>query len=347
MNSLIKLNSIQPLYHPESKIILQWKNDGNTTAGNIDNWVSTMLDPYINIYFNFGDDNSNTYEGLSSDILSSMQPNSYIIDDKLSGLIYGYVFKKGTILNKQFIYNMNNILILKAGLQVAKPGDPNTQLIYPYAQKLRNIILPSVIYHSYINYSDFPARTKLWDEITNIYSLNKLYSFINGINVNTSNIDVSFIDNITTNDLSEIHFNDSQDGDVFAGWTYNDIVYIEKTEDVSNIELALDHCKHKLEELVYSNYLLLFNEWKKEQIQRDTDALVNGEPDETKGKSSIQTDININMYNDNDNTQVRVKPTKGYVSDPVENDYLHRIYNVKLSAQANGRWIITEVKTSD
>lgn len=339
------INSFTPLFHPKSTIIQQWEDDEQhvNQSLNIENDAyKAKLNTFINIYIDISEET----EGLPASIFTNIINAGYIVDYELSGIIYGYLFKPGTIIYRNQFTNITNKYMIKSGKLVFKKGTTSDSIQYPFDGKLYNLILPSVIYHYTIKTSNFPrANNQLYSDMVNTLIINTLCEF-DRLTINIDNIDTSFIETITIDDIKEI-INESTNE--LLGWHYNEIIFINTTEASSKNE-ALEICKENIKYLVYSNYQMLFNTWTRNTISQyygiNNQYIINGEHDNIHFYTDTLTYNNVQLINSSgeQNIKVVVRPNKSNINDIINNDdYLAPKYIVYINRQSDGRQLVESI----
>ena len=339
------INSFTPLFHPKSTIIQQWVDDEQhvNQSLNIENDAyKAKLNTFINIFI----DISTKTEGLPTSIFTNIIYGGCIVDYEFSGIIYGYLFKPGSIIYRDQIGNINNKYMIKSGKLLFKRGTTSDSIRYPFDGKIYNLILPSVIYHYSIKSTNFPrANKQLYSDMVNTLIINTLCEF-DGLTININNIDTSFIGNISIGDIKEI-INESTN--TVLGWHYNEIIFVN-TKEASTKDAALEICKQNIKYLVYSNYQMLFNTWTRNIISQyygtNNQYIINGEHDNIHFVTDTLTYNNVQLINSNGDQTIKVvvRPNKSNINEQIDNnDYLYPKYIVYINRQSDGRQIVDSI----
>ena len=338
------INSFTPLFHPKSTIIQQWVDDEQhvNQSLNIENDAyKAKLNTFINIFI----DISTATEGLPASIFTNIIYGGCIVDYEFSGIIYGYLFKPGSIIYRDQIANINNKYMIKSGKLLFKRGTTSDSIRYPFDGKIYNLILPSVIYHYSIKSTNFPrANKQLYSDMVNTLIINTLCEF-DGLTININNIDTSFIETIKIDDIKEIR---NESTNELLGWHYNEIIFVNTTE-ASSKEAALEICKENIKYLVYSNYQMLFNTWTRNIISQyygpNNQYIINGEHDNIHFVTDTLTYNNVQLINSNGDQTIKVvvRPNKSNINEAISNEYLYPKYIVYINRQSDGRQIVDSI----
>ena len=344
------INSFTPLFHPKSTIIQQWVDDEQhvNQSLNIENdaYKAKLNNTFINIFI----DISSETEGLPASIFTNIIYGGCIVDYEFSGIIYGYLFKPGSIIYRDQIGNINNKYMIKSGKLLFKRGTTSDSIRYPFDGKIYNLILPSVIYHYSIKSTNFPrANKQLYSDMVNTLIINTLCEF-DGLTININNIDTSFIETIKIDDIKEIR---NESTNELLGWHYNEIIFVNKSEVSPNEDSqkaeALEICKQNIKYLVYSNYQMLFNTWTRNIISQyygpNNQYIINGEHDNIHFVTDTLTYNNVQLINSNGDQTIKVvvRPNKSNINEPISNEYLYPKYIVYINRQSDGRQIVDSI----
>lgn len=301
---------------------------------------------FINLCIN--DEGNNIYsEGISIDTFNSTRSNnSCLVNSELASRYYGYIFKPQTLITKANIdsYVSKEIYFMTFGDFAVNPTNSMDKQLIPLS---KDIILPPIIIHSTINADMIPmlnsyGRTLL-NDMYNKYKRNCLFrANSTGKSININNIDKSFIDDIKNNNkytitTTEITENDNiyQKFDFIL--QYPSIQYSFTNNSKDNPELTLEIFRNTclnniLQQIVYNNYYLLFNDW-------------NYSIPDSSGDSLLSTYYTFAL--DNDNTS-----TNGYILLTSDDKYsksealytLYPLYKLKVEKDdINNVYIVTSI----
>ena len=329
-NSINQINKLWP-----GNIALRTKTSSNRQFSSDRGDISFIIDTYINssnylrgIYCEkFGginlciNKNNNTYfEGINLDNynLNSITVESSNLDNdddttNITGLInpvlanvyVGYIFKKGTLLDKEFInklYTTNRYIVNG----IYKYYN-NTEYFYTYISN--KIQYPAVLYYTN-NSTDF--NNSVWpDDLVsggqyilpsdvynkknkqpNLLHINEpVGSFVDNIslrqtNININQFDMSFLDNYIITKTGDGYYQLLKDGEEIYK------TKIQYNTGTNNEQKEM--FKNEIKQLIYSNYYLLFNSWSQVYSSLFTSESVT----ETIPTGYYPVACNLNIYND-------------------------------------------------
>lgn len=300
---------------------------------------------FINLCIN--DEGNNIYsEGISIDTFNlTRSNNSCLVNSELASRYYGYIFKPQTLITKANIdsYVSKEMYFMTFGDFAVNPTNSMDKQPIPLS---KDIILPPIIIHSTINADMIPPVNSyvriLLNDMYNKYKRNCLFrANTSGKSININNIDKSFIDDIKNNNkytitTTEITENDNTYQQFDFILQYPSIQYSFTNNSKDNPELTLETFRNTclnniLQQIVYNNYYLLFNDW-------------NYSIPDSFGDSSLSTYYTFVL--DNNNTS-----TNGYVLLTSDDKYskpealytLYPLYKLKVSKDETNVYIITSI----
>ena len=273
-NNSIKLqiNNFNVTYHNDSIISSRYIVDKNGQIEVLFD-IPTILESkgfnsYFNICFNFNNSNNpeDYSEGLkyNTGITPFMSLINSVLSPEMSETYYGYILEKGTMLNKDdyFSGGLKVKYVAKLNMGLSAKLSSGTS----YTQPSKNIIYPGLIRIPTISESLYPTVFYQipYSQITNNSYYTYLYKIENKININCSQIDIN--DNCTFDIITKLDDNnvEKQYGQViFINnlLTTNNINYIYEEEYNNNQNDIINNAKQIYANIIYYNYLLLFNSW--------------------------------------------------------------------------------------
>lgn len=314
-NQIKSTGNIQLNTNNDSKIINKWYiNDDNTQynildALNGDNNLIQNKIVYSVINLCINKEGENKYsEGITYKMFYNNSGGISLINEELASIYYGYIFKKNTLIYNTETTENNNLAFVQCNKQLINPLESNRNVILGLSNF---IIFPSIIIYNEINSQYLPINMYT-PGITKPNSLyNKLYKNCL-LSVNTSVINISSSQlNIINLDLWEFSQNKQE---INGKYQYTCKAKYENYE-LSEVKILdnendniLEEYKNKLRttinNLIFSNYIMLFNNWEQSVIQ------ISGNKNTGTGILSTYNKVNII---DSENQYYTVKSSENII----------------------------------
>ena len=282
-----------------------------------ENILNNTYIPVFNICFNFNDGIPTNYsEGIKVESLGIKFDNlsNSILSQEMAEIYYGYILEKGSFLNVSNHFNQPRTEYLgNFGRQLSY--NASTKMIYPS----NNIMFPTIIkYDSIIPTTMYPNQyiNKNVNELINRYKYDGLINVLCDLwTIRELQIDIddTFSHETVTN---------TETGNADHLYTFNDGYQIKYEQ-----ELTEDVIKTLHHNIVYSNYLLLFNNWYKSIIGEN-------------GRFTLETYHSLRIFNESTNKLITVNNIT--ISQPDVAESLAITYSCRVE-QNKDNLIIREI----
>jgi len=282
-----------------------------------ENILNNTYIPVFNICFNFNDGIPTNYsEGIKVESLGIKFDNlsNSILSQEMAEIYYGYILEKGSFLNVSNHFNQPRTEYLgNFGRQLSY--NASTKMIYPS----NNIMFPTIIkYDSIIPTTMYPNQyiNKNVNELINRYKYDGLINVLCDLwTIRELQIDID-------DTFSHETVNNDETGNTDHLYTFNDGYQIKYEQ-----ELTEDVIKTLHHNIVYSNYLLLFNNWYKSIIGEN-------------GRFTLETYHSLRILNESTNKLITVNNIT--ISQPDVAESLAITYSCRVE-QNKDNLIIREI----
>ena len=273
-NNQIVINNFNISISNESNIIGKYiTNEAGNSAAYFDVYTLRENGNYpliFNICFNYNNSTNPTdySEGLKYNNTSLISFKSLsggnILSPEMCEIYYGYVLEHNTILNNENYFIGYKPQYIASIMRLIKNDYNSNDMRYPNYSKY--LILPSIIKLDNINTQMFPTKyyNENYNQVKNTQKYTYIYNINNPITLMTNNIDIDD-NNYTDIEIESYIQEDITKYRAVINFGNNSYIYKEEIESNTLTEQLrneiINRGKIAYRNLIYYNYLLLFNSW--------------------------------------------------------------------------------------